>query len=1258
MSFLVSLAVPEAVGKNNFFSEIVTVDKMIVRSIDRVNDNVNDKMNNKKDAIMNQTTSNNYRLIFKNLFVITLMAVSVSACRVNPAVNEGTTTDQANNGGNSGGSTPVPSATSTPTFGLSFTPPSPQPVAGACSSGASLNSINVSGTSVAQTTATTLNVTGPAMTYAYLDALCTIPATSSIVMAAGTSSIPLYFMGNTTGNYNLSATSTGLFPATGTLVINPGLPTTVVISGPTSSSAGICQGGFLVELEDSYSNNSPAVVDTLVNLTGEGSGYYYTDSNCTTVVSSVTLTTGASNASLYFKDNSPETLSMAVDSIGLVSGPAHAYTVSTAAPAKIVLTGPASDTVASCAGPFTVTTKDSLNNTVVVSSATTATIFGGGSMTYYTDSACATSATSVSIASGTSSKTFYVKSNLAQNTYLIASTTSLGSSNLPFTLTADAAAGLNIVGQSSVGAGDCTAAMSVVLEDIYGNPTPAVTTTTYNFTGVGSAVVYTDATCTTTASTFEILATADRMTFYMKDNTKESLVLAANATGLTGDTHGLVVTSGAPAKLVIEVETPRLAGECSLIGHVEVQDTLGNATNVSTNTDITLSDNGQGKYYVTSDCSGTAATSITVTAGSNRAYMYYRNQKAETTTVTASRTGLTSGTQTRVTNPAAPEIINIHANLALAGSNPGTSGGSQPLTLTAGDCAGPLKLAVQDKYFNLSPVSSSTTLTLTQYATSGNGQYYSDSGCTTAITTRVYASGESVKDIYYKGTRADVTNSKATTTLPGAPLPTSANSLTTVIPAPTHHLQLAGTNFLFSNECSPTFTVYARDIYDNLVTQTANLPINISAAIGSGQIFTGSSCTPATEVTSGTINIPSGASSMTFWLKDATTETINQVVSTTAPIINGTNILNVKASFTNVETYAGYNLNWGWELKQTEGVSPGIIYPGYTSQPVGAGFDNLTDSSKARFYRPDALVYHAGYLYYYDQNFCTIIRIDPVTTARTKFAGGHADCRINNSSSGSTSRIYNINGQFTFNLVNDALYFGDAHCIRKMDLATGGMVTIAGQCLSSGYYDHPIGSTALLNYPSEIIDMGTYLIFSDTGNNAIRKVDLTGSYEVTTLYSVPVNHSVKGTVYDGSRYVYYADGYSIARIDLLTAGYPSSVVAGVYDLPGAVDGAAAVARFGDSAMGYYVAPRRLALDVAHQYLYVGDLANSAVRRIDISAGGSYGTVTTVAGQLRIPGNVNGIGTASKLGSPNALTLDDSGNLYVMDAYTSMRLSWG
>jgi hypothetical protein len=63
MSFLVSLAVPEAVGKNNFFSEIVTVDKMIVRSIDRVNDNVNDKMNNKKDANMNQTTTNNYHLI-------------------------------------------------------------------------------------------------------------------------------------------------------------------------------------------------------------------------------------------------------------------------------------------------------------------------------------------------------------------------------------------------------------------------------------------------------------------------------------------------------------------------------------------------------------------------------------------------------------------------------------------------------------------------------------------------------------------------------------------------------------------------------------------------------------------------------------------------------------------------------------------------------------------------------------------------------------------------------------------------------------------------------------------------------------------------------------------------------------------------------------------------------------------------------------------------------------------------------------------
>ncbi len=869
----------------------------------------------------------------------------------------------------------------------------------------------------------------------------------------------------------------------------------------------------------------------------------------------------------------------------------------------------------------------------------------------YLDSSCTIPVVSgVTFPALTSSLPLYFKGNVSGSYDLNATSPGLFSGAGSVQIAAGVGSTLVITGQSNVGAGDCTSVMSVILQDIYGNNTTPSTNLNLNLSGNASATMYSDASCTTVLTSPKILTSSDRMNFYIKDLVRESLILSATATGVTGDTHGLIVTAGLPAKLVINVETPKKAGVCSIVGYVEVQDSLSNATNVLTDTNVVLSDSGLGKFYATSDCSGTPVTSITVTAGSNRSYMYYKNQKAETTTVTAHFAGLTDGTQSRLTQPENPEIINLHANLALAGSNPGTVGGSQSLALTAGDCAGPLKLAIQDKYFNLSPVSSNTTITLSQYFSSGDGSYYSNSSCTTAMTNSTFLTGESVKDIYYKGTRTDFTSSMATTTLPGALVAVNAISSTTVNPAPAHHLQLSGTSFLFSNECSPTFTIYIRDIYNNLVPQSSGLTVNIGSVLGSGSAFTSNSCSVGTMVSTGTLNIPALSSSVSFWLKDASTEIINQVVTTTGGILDGTNTLNVKSNFTNIETYAGWGVNWGNQIKQTQGTTLGSIYTGYTSQPVAASTTD-TDPTRVRFYRPDGMVYSGGYLYYYDQQYCVINRINIATKQQEQFAGGYADCSLVNGSSGATTRLFNVNSQFTFDSTNSYLYFGDGACVRRMDLSSGETVTMAGQCLSAGYFDHSIGSTALFSTPSDIIDMGSYLLL--TYNTRIRKINLSGSYEVSTVYTAAAGHSIKGLVYDGSQYLYYLDGYSVSRLDLVTPGNPVSVVAGAYNTSGLIDAVGSSARFGDKTALYFTAPLRMLFDAINNCLYVADIANSVIRKIDL-AGGSYGTVTTLVGVSRTPGNVDGIGTSAKLGAPNAMTLDGLGNLYVYDGYTYMR----
>ena len=81
------------------------------------------------------------------------------------------------------------------------------------------------------------------------------------------------------------------------------------------------------------------------------------------------------------------------------------------------------------------------------------------------------------------------------------------------------------------------------------------------------------------------------------------------------------------------------------------------------------------------------------------------------------------------------------------------------------------------------------------------------------------------------------------------------------------------------------------------------------------------------------------------------------------------------------------------------------------------------------------------------------------------------------------------------------------HRIRRIDLATAAVTTVAGGQTGQNQYGQPIGgdsdgvgTAALLNRPNYITISpdGTYAWFSDSGNHKIRRLDL-ATYEVTTV---------------------------------------------------------------------------------------------------------------------------------------------------------------
>jgi hypothetical protein len=245
--------------------------------------------------------------------------------------------------------------------------------------------------------------------------------------------------------------------------------------------------------------------------------------------------------------------------------------------------------------------------------------------------------------------------------------------------------------------------------------------------------------------------------------------------------------------------------------------------------------------------------------------------------------------------------------------------------------------------------------------------------------------------------------------------------------------------------------------------------------------------------------------------------------------------------------------------------------------------------------------------------------------------------------------------------------------------------TIAGSPTARGSADG-VGTAASFSNPQGVVAAGTMLYITDTGNNAIRRLD-TGTNTVTT-FATGFN-SPHGIACDGTNlYVADTDDHTIKQVVLSTGVV--SVLAGLSGNPGSANGAGAGARFfypyGIVASGanLYVtdtfnhtirqiviagavvstfagtagAPGStdnigpaarfdfpLGITASATSLYVTDYGNQTIRQVVLATA----SVTTPAGQVGVAGSTDGTGTAASFHSPSALATDGT-NLYIADSY--------
>jgi sugar lactone lactonase YvrE len=260
--------------------------------------------------------------------------------------------------------------------------------------------------------------------------------------------------------------------------------------------------------------------------------------------------------------------------------------------------------------------------------------------------------------------------------------------------------------------------------------------------------------------------------------------------------------------------------------------------------------------------------------------------------------------------------------------------------------------------------------------------------------------------------------------------------------------------------------------------------------------------------------------------------------------------------------------------------------------PIGS-----TDGTgaNARFTRPTGIASDgAGNIYVTDWN-ATVRKVVIATKAVTTFAGA-ATQQANVDGTLLDARFFSPNALHGDGL--GSLYVADATTIRKVALATGAVVSLAGTPNSSGYKD-ATGADAFFAGPT-------------------------------------------GVASDGMGNIYVADAMldtcNCVRKVVVATGAVTTLAGNYYDV--SVDGTGTDARF--------TGPRGIAGDGAGN-LYVTDSAT--IRKVVIATG----VVTTFAGTSSETGSADGIGPGARFMWPTGIASDGAGNLYVVDGTTIRKI---
>jgi sugar lactone lactonase YvrE/phosphodiesterase/alkaline phosphatase D-like protein len=293
----------------------------------------------------------------------------------------------------------------------------------------------------------------------------------------------------------------------------------------------------------------------------------------------------------------------------------------------------------------------------------------------------------------------------------------------------------------------------------------------------------------------------------------------------------------------------------------------------------------------------------------------------------------------------------------------------------------------------------------------------------------------------------------------------------------------------------------------------------------------------------------------------------------------------------------------------------------------------------------------SGNIYIADMSNNRIRKVDATTGKITTVAGSGTRGFSGDGGMATAARLNTPSGVSVDSSGNIYIADHNNHRIRKVDVATGIITTVAGNG-SAGYSgDGAIATAASLNTPNEVnLDSSGNIYIADWNNHVIRKVDVTTGIITTVAGNGSAGFSgddiaaTSASLYhpadvsfDSAGNMYIADEFNhrIRMVSVATGIITTVAGNGTFGFSG--DG-------GTATLANLNYPCGTSLD-SDGNIFIADFLNHRIRKVTVATG----IISTEAGNgtAGFSGD-GGAATDASLSSPDIVKVDSAGTIYIVD----------